>query len=206
MTPIERPRRRTYWTMAIVTLSLGIAIGTLSGVAMVGSSQVSHLSSHPEPSLSEFLGLPDNAIHATATHGVDNFAIATGMLNDQTEAIFFLDFVTGELKGAAISRQTNKFSALYKRDIMKDFDKGEDPEKNKDPRFLLVTGLGSIQQRGGQGRVGRSLIYVVEVNSGKVAAYATPSSRTTRATGTPSRGKFLLIDMLTLRKRGVSRD
>ena len=198
MTPIERPRRRTYWTMAIVTLSLGIAIGTLSGVAMVGS--------HSEPSLSDFLGLPENAIHATATHGVDNFAIATGMLDDQTEAIYFLDFVTGELKGAAISRQTNKFSALYKRDIMKDFEKGEDPEKNKDPRFLLVTGLGSIQQRGGQGRVGRSLIYVVEVNSGKVAAYATPSSRTTRATGTPSRGTFLLVDMLTLRKRGVSRD
>ena len=39
---------------------------------------------------------PQIPVHAVATHGQDNFAIATGPLDDNVEAIFVLDSVTGE--------------------------------------------------------------------------------------------------------------
>src|SRR4051812_6114177 len=41
---------------------------------------------------------PQVPLHAVATHGQDNFAICTGPLDDEIEAIFVLDFATGDLK------------------------------------------------------------------------------------------------------------
>lgn len=207
MSHSARPHRKTrrygkarLWSLAIVTLSLGIAIGTLSAVALISPAN-----ENGQASLSELLDLPPNAINAVATHGVDNFAIATGRLDDNTEAIFFLDFVTAELKGAAISRQTGKFTALYRRKILQDFQGGEDPDAIKNPRFLLVTGLGSLQQRSGRNRYAKDLIYVVEVNSGKVAVYAAQDTRSSRATGSRTANDLTLVDTLSLRKPGAVR-
>ena len=37
-------------------------------------------------------------LHATATHGLDKFAIATGLVDDSVEALYFLDFLTGDMR------------------------------------------------------------------------------------------------------------
>lgn len=196
----QNPSRHTLWSLSIVMLSLGVAIGTLAAVWVLGPARMD-----VDSRVADFLDLPPNAIHASATHGIDNFAVATGLLDDQTEAIYFLDFVTGELKGAGISRQSNKFTSLYRRKILQDFKGLERGDDAKNPRFLLVTGIGSLQQRGSRGRLAKSLIYVVEVNSGQAVVYAAPETKSTRATGTPSAHDLIPIDKLSLRKRGSVR-
>ncbi len=57
---------------------------------------------------------PATPLHAVATDRTDNFAIATGLLDEDTEAIYFLDFVTGELKGTALSKVIRKFFASFR--------------------------------------------------------------------------------------------
>ena len=50
-----------------------------------------------------FAGIfPHTPLHATSNDRYDDFAIATGAVDESTEAIYFLDFLTGDLKAAAV--------------------------------------------------------------------------------------------------------
>ena len=41
------------------------------------------------------------------------FAIATGLVDDELEAVFILDFLTGSLKCAVLSTSTGKFTSAF---------------------------------------------------------------------------------------------
>jgi len=46
---------------------------------------------------------PSVRLHAVASQGEDNFAIATGFIDEETEGIFFLDFLTGDLAAGVLN-------------------------------------------------------------------------------------------------------
>jgi hypothetical protein len=130
---------------------------------------------------------PNSPLHASATHGEDSFAIATGEVDMGLEGVFFLDMVTGELTGYVINQNSGKFTTLYKHNVLKDMG-----ELSK-PKFLMVTGSAGLRQGVG-GRIGRSIIYVAEMNSGKFLAYAVPWAPARAATNTPTAAPFMLLD------------
>ncbi len=57
--------------------------------------------------------LPPIMVNASATQSHDNFVIATGMVNKGLEGIFFLDFLTGDLKATVIDERRGGFNAFY---------------------------------------------------------------------------------------------
>jgi hypothetical protein len=116
--------------------------------------------------------VPHTPLHATATDRVDTYAIATGPVDTEGDAVYFLDFLSGDLKAMVIGCQVSKFTAGYTRNILQDL--GVDPAKN--PRFMMVTGNTSFRGTMGNVRPGASVLYVAEVTSGKVAAYNLPWS------------------------------
>lgn len=124
-------------------------------------------------------------VHATSTHGEGNFAIATGFVDDSIEAFYFLDFLTGDLRAAAVSRRNGEFVAFFERNIQQDFSGGA-----KNPKYLMVTGLANIP-RGRGVQLGNSLIYIAEASSGEVAAYALPWNASLNAKGQAQRGEFV---------------
>ena len=125
---------------------------------------------------------PNAPLHASATHGEESFALATGEVEMGLEAVFFLDMVTGELTGYVINPNTRKFTTRYKHNILKDM--GEISK----PRFLMVTGTADLRQ-GPRRRADRlSLVYIAEMNSGKFLAYAVPWAPARAATNTPTDG------------------
>lgn len=126
--------------------------------------------------------------HAVATHGSDNFAIATGMVEDDVEALYFLDYLTGELRGTIISRRNAAFTGFFTYNVMQDFDGVGDP-----PRFLMVTGMANIPRGRGNTQIGKSLVYIAEATTGQVAAYVMPFNSTLWASGAPQQGTFLLV-------------
>src|SRR4029079_17141705 len=69
---------------------------------------------------------------ATATHGADNFAIATGLVDDSIEALYFLDFLTGALGAAVVSRRNGEFTGFFQHNVLADFTGMTDK-----PRFLM---------------------------------------------------------------------
>jgi hypothetical protein len=123
-----------------------------------------------------------------ATHGADNFAIATGLVGDQIEALYFLDFLTGDLRAAIVSRRNGAFTGYFHYNVLGDFQGIGDP-----PRFLMVTGLADIPRGRGVTQIGKSLVYIAEATTGQVAAYVVPYNSTLNAAGAPQTGTFIRV-------------
>ena len=122
---------------------------------------------------------PHTPLHAVATDRSETFAIATGPVDEEVEAIYFLDFLTGDLSAVVLNRPLNGFTAYYRYNVLNDL--RIDPSKN--PRYMMVTGM--TFPRAGSSRLRPSLaaVYVAEITSGWVAAYAIPWSKSARAAG-----------------------
>jgi hypothetical protein len=126
--------------------------------------------------------------YATATHGSDNFAIATGLVDDGIEALYFLDFLTGDLRAAVVSRRNGEFTSFFQYNVLADFD-----QIAAEPRFLMVTGEADLPRGRGASQIGQCLIYVAEATSGQVFAYALPFDSTLNAAGKPQVGTFIRV-------------
>jgi len=137
---------------------------------------------------------PSIPLHATATQGLDKFAIATGLVDDTVEAIYFLDFLTGDLWAAVINPKTGKFNALYKRNIAADFGSA-----GAGSRYLVVTGFADMPRGRANFQFAKSIVYVAEASSAKVAAYTIPWNTAFQAAGKPQQGEFMRLDAAKFR-------
>ena len=142
---------------------------------------------------------PHRSLHATATDRYDTFAVATGPVDEGIEAIYFLDFLTGDLRAAVLSKQTGKFNAFFERNIIADL--GVDPSKN--PRYLMVTGIVDLRRGAARLRPSMAAVYVAEITSGKVAAYVIPRDTHRHAAGQIFRGELLPLDVTRFRTTAV---
>ncbi|MBI2826906.1 MAG: hypothetical protein HYX69_19700 [Planctomycetia bacterium] len=142
---------------------------------------------------------PHAQLHAVATDHTDNFTIATGPVDDELEAIFFLDFLTGTLKAAVISTSTGKFTALFETSVLNDLG----ITQGQNPRYLMITGVAGLRRSGAGLQPGTSVVYVAEVGSGKVAAYAIPWNRGQATAVQPFKGALYRLDVLQFRNTPV---
>ena len=168
---LTRPSRLGVGLLA--GLGFGLAIGMLFALMFAGC-------------------WPNAPLHAVATDRTDGFAIATGYCDESVEAVYFLDFLTGNLTAAVVSKQTGRFNAYYTHNV--DADLHVNP--GRPPRFLLTTGNAELLRTGGKtSALSRSLVYVAELQSGNVAAYAIPWSSSAWNAGQTVRGQFTLLDV-----------
>ena len=130
---------------------------------------------------------PKTALHAMATDRVDTYAMATGMVDEDVEAVYFLDFLTGELRALVLGKQMGGMSGIYSLNVAADL--GIDPAKN--PRYMMVTGVVSLRRGGSRMQASRAVVYVAEVTSGKMGAYAIPWNPSLAAAG---QTMFLKLD------------
>ncbi len=137
---------------------------------------------------------PSIPLHATATHGLDKFAIATGLVDDTVEAIYFLDFLTGDLRAAVINPKSGKFNALYTRNIATDFGAA-----GAGARYLLVTGYADMPRGRANFQYAKSIVYVADASTGQVAAYTIPWNSAYMAAGKPQQGEFVPLDVAQFR-------
>ena len=133
--------------------------------------------------------LPSIPLHASATEGFDNFAIATGLIDDRVEGLYFLDYITGELKCAVLNPKNGKFNSFFSYNIAADFGAAA-----QDPQYLIVTGMVDMPRGRAAFQFGKSVIYVAEVTSGQVAAYAIPWNSSMQAAGKLQTGEFVPLD------------
>jgi hypothetical protein len=158
------------WGMLAAGLALGLTIGgaTTVGVLLGQRNQAAGM-----PNLSEL------KLKAMATHGSDTYAIATGSVDDDVEGLYTLDFLTGDLCCFVINPRTGKFGGLFKTNVAAHLG----AEKGKKPSYLLATGMINVQGYGGNQRPAASLCYVVDANTGDVAAFSFPWAKSATAAG-----------------------
>lgn len=105
---------------------------------------------------------------ATATDRSDQFAICVGpaTIAEPSDAIYTLDFLTGDLKGAVLNRSSGKFTQFFYRNILADFQL--DPSVKA--KFTIVAGNTLLNSGRGQS-MAPTVIYVAELNSGRLNCY-----------------------------------
>ena len=132
---------------------------------------------------------PSVPLHASATHGLDKFAIATGFVDDDVEALYFLDYLTGDMRAAVINPKTGKFNSFFTRNIVADFQGA-----GRNMGYLLVTGFVNMPRGTANFQYAKSIVYVAEATTGQVAAYTIPWNSTSQAAGRAQYGEFQWLD------------
>ena len=167
----QRDRRNR----SLTTLVAGIVLGLVIGLNIQGL-------------------WPNVPLHATATEGLDKFAIATGLVNNGVEALYFLDYLTGDLKAAVINPKTGKFNSLFTYNIASDFEGA-----GSNARYLMVTGLTQIPRGRSGFQFADSSIFIAEASSGQVAAYTIPWNSSAQAAGKQQVGQLVPLDRIPMR-------
>jgi hypothetical protein len=137
---------------------------------------------------------PHTPLHAVSTDRADTFAMATGPMDSDVEAVFILDFLTGDLKAMVLGKQAGTFSGFFECNVAKDL--GVDPQKN--PKFMMVTGVINLRRTGRQ-QFGNSFCYVAEITTGKMAAYAVPWVASAFSSGQAQTGSLVLVSKAPFR-------
>ncbi|MBL9080910.1 MAG: hypothetical protein JNK76_03845 [Planctomycetales bacterium] len=147
--------------------------------------------------------LPHAPIYAVATDRQDNFALATGEVDGDMEGVFVLDSTTGELTGALVntSKLPPVLGVVYSANVMKDMAL----DGSKDVKFTMVTGLLPLRPGQGVAQWAASVIYIAEVNSGKLAVYGMPYNRGAFTAAAGIQAPFTLLYNGPFRAQGVVR-
>lgn len=136
---------------------------------------------------------PHEPAFAFATDRGQKFALLTGPAGPpEMEGVFLLDFLTGNLQGHILNTRVGQFTRSYARNIGADFEL----DAKTDPQWAIVSGSGQLAAARGT-QWGACLIYVAELTSGKVIAYAYPYSETQRKMETQ---QFEMIDGFQFRE------
>ncbi len=133
---------------------------------------------------------PQVPLHAVATHGQDNFAICTTPMDEDVEAIFVLDDVTGDLKGSVLNVQTRRFNTLFEYNVLRDLSMPD----AKNARYRIVSGVANIRQNVAAGQMARSVLYVAEVTSGQIVCYGMPWVPGRASAMVPYKGTLIPLD------------
>jgi len=173
---------------------LWLAVGLLAGVVIGGF-------------------LPSTPLHAVATDRSENILMATGFVDEQIEAVFFLDSLTGLLRAAVPSLQrASEYQAMWEANVGADMlaaiktvntaaatlsgGKGNAArpviQPPQTPRFVMVTGLMDLRQGSSRMRPSRCVVHVAEANTGIVMTYVLPWSIQMHNANQPLRMAMLL--------------
>jgi hypothetical protein len=137
---------------------------------------------------------PSVPLHASATHGLDKFAIATGLVDQNVEALYFLDYLTGDMRAAVINPKNGLFNAFFTRNIAADFGGA-----GRGTGYLMVTGTVNMPRGLARFQYAQSIVYVADATTGQVAAYTIPWNSAAHNAGTPQYGEFQRLDVRAFR-------
>src|SRR5262249_19104646 len=109
--------------------------------------------------------------------------------------------LTGVLKGAALNVNNYQFTSVFETNVIKDLQL----DNAKSPKFLMVTGLAELRRGPSQFQPGIAIIYIMELNSGTLAAYGVRWNigRATQPSPAQQATSFVLLDKRIMRNVAV---
>jgi hypothetical protein len=152
-------------------MSAGLAIGLAIGIALAVGVAIGMRTSGGDQVAAGF-PLEELKLRASAAHGNETFAIATGPMDGNVDGVFLLDFLKGDLTCFVLNPRVGKFTVAFKTNVTKDLPPGQ----GKTPAYALATGRINVVGSSSNVRPAASVVYVADCNSGAFAAYTMPWS------------------------------
>ena len=128
---------------------------------------------------------PSVPLHAVATDKIDTFSMATGAVEGDYEAVYFLDHLSGDLHAYVIGRMARGGFGVLQHGFRNVIEEDFKTDGDKTPKFLMLTGISDLNRRGTGGNAlpSRAVVYVADVTSGAAVAYALPFNTTQHNAG-----------------------
>ncbi len=171
-------------------LLAGLAMGLLVGVGMMIGT-LTALRTAPATGLAP----PETLLHASASHSGKSMAMATGMVDEESEGVFILDYLTGDLQCYVMNPRTFTWSGMFKSNVIQDLG----VQQGKEPNYVIVTGQTQFLRGTGVQTPAMCVVYVMDANTGNFAAYGLAWNRTM------ARGTQVQTDTLRLLQTGKAR-
>lgn len=186
----RRSLRPWLWMLTGFVPGLALAIGVAIGLVFGGEGATEGPT---------FQGMPVQALGASSG---ESYALTTGPVDGESEAIYALDFLTGDLYAWVYYPRGGQFGAQYgPYNVTADLQS----EAGKTPSYVMVAGASEIRGPGGQSTFANSIVYVADSNTGRVAAYAIPWDRNLAAQVAPQQSTFVRLGMFQGRKAAIRR-
>ena len=114
--------------------------------------------------------IPQKSAQAPVVSENDKFSMITVPMLEtgNVDGVFVLNHLTGILSGGVLNEQTATFTHKYLHNVAADFQ-----SVAKSPKYAIVTGPASLRATGGVAPA-YGVLYVAELSSGAVIAYAIP--------------------------------
>jgi len=167
-----------------------LAAGVILGLTIGGAVAVGLFIGQRGPSTVGMPSLAELKLKAAASHGSDTFAIATGYVDEDVEGLYTLDFLTGDLQCFVINARNGARAGWFKANVASVLS----VERGKKPSYLLATGHINVAGGYGGGRPAASICYVVDANSGDVAAFSFPWNKAATSAGAAQASEMRLVD------------
>ena len=175
---------------ALRWVALGLGLGLLVGVGMsVGTvigMRAASWGSAPQNAQAAF---EEIRLRATGTHGAESLAMATGLVDNEAEGVFILDYLTGDLQCFVLNPRVGKFTGWFKTNVVKELP----VEKGKKPAYVMVTGGWNPRNYGSQSAAA-CVVYVADSNTGVFAAYSFPWVKGTTSTLAQQAAPMITLD------------
>jgi len=180
MQPMRESRRdRTPWFDGRSLLA-GVV---LCGLCATGVATGFWLGNRQEPQ-----AVPMLPLWASTADSTDSMAVASGMISEDMEGVFFIDFNTGDLQCLVFYPRSGAFGAHFYTNV-----RAQLGGTGKNSKYLMATGFAAQRASTVGPRPGSSLVYVTDVNTGLFAAYAVPWDRNAEATGRAQVGPLVYV-------------
>jgi hypothetical protein len=153
---------------------------------------------------------PQTPLHAVSTDRTQNIIVATGLVDSNVEAVFYLESLTGTLRGGvpSIGTKLGPLQASWMANVAADMAASRERfriQQPSEPRYVMVTGLIDLRAQASGVRAGKSMVYVAEVNSGVLLAYMVPWSANFHESNKPYVGQLVLWNAVPM-ATGVIRE
>lgn len=126
---------------------------------------------------------------AAAAVSGDTMSMATGPIGRDSEGVFFLDFITGDLQCLVYYPRMGGFGAHYVTNVMQHLGGGA----GQNAKYLMLTGQATVTGTTGGARPGGSFVYVTDTTTGIFAAYAVPWNPTAETSGQIQTGALVYV-------------
>lgn len=138
--------------------------------------------------MSQSSTMPVLPLAAATADSSDSLAMATGLISEDMEGVFFIDFNTGDLQCLVYYPRSRAFGAHFHTNV-----RAQLGGIGKNSKYLLGTGFAAQGAATIGPRPGGSLVYVTDVNTGMFAAYAIPWDRNAEVTGRAQSGPLVFV-------------
>lgn len=182
--------------VACGSLALALIVGLASGVGVYVGNQLA------QDRIID--SLPPIELKAGTAVRTKSMSMATGLVDENVEALFVLDHLSGNLQCWLLSEKTGTVGGIYRANVAADL---MTAGKTGQPEYMMTTG--NFFWSGGttaNSAPGKSVCYVGDATTGNVVGYGIIYNEQAVKRGTVQSGVLKLVCKGTVRGEAVTRD